>query len=106
MTVDMLTRQQVIERLQHGPHEAALAAWAFDQFYAAEDGRISYEPGYQQVIGTVLDDLMFSDRDEFRLLNDDIARLIARLEQATPQPDDDDEVWDDDDEVWDDDDDE
>ncbi len=97
-----LTRQQLIERLRAvGDTPAALRAlpaWAFEQFYAAEEGRIGLEPGYRRAISTALDDLMFADDATFALASDDITRLIRSLEHAQPTPDDDDDNDNDDEE--------
>jgi hypothetical protein len=90
-----LTRQQIIERLRAAGNTPAslrtLPAWAFEQFYAAEEGSIAWEPGYRRVISTVLDDLMFADDAAFALVEDDVARLINTLEHAQPTPDNDDD---------------
>lgn len=99
--METLTRQQIIDRLRAADSEAglrALPAWAFEQFYAAEDGRLAFEPGYRHVIGTVLDDLMFGDDPAFALTPPDAARLIGVLERAEPRTDNDDDDDDDDDE--------
>lgn len=109
----ILTRQMLIDKLRAaavsastqqrtGAAGASLASWAFDQFYAEEEGSISFEPGYRRVIGAAIDDVMFSDQPGFQLSADDLAQMIDRLEQATPsadESDDEDEDEDDRDDV-------
>ena len=99
----ILTRQMLIDKLRAGADDSTpLASWAFDQFYAEEEGSISFEPGYRRVIGATLDDMMFSDQPGFALSADDLAQMIDRLEQATPvadESDDEDEDEDDRDDV-------
>ena len=83
-----LTRQTLIERLRAAraaPDVARqLPAWAFDQFYAEEEGTLEFEPGYRAIMQAVLDDLMFADSAAFALKDDDIERMIAALEGAQP----------------------
>lgn len=90
--MQLLTRQQVIDHLRGAQQSAAdarqLAGWAFDQFYAEEEGSIEYEPGFRRAIGAVLDDLMFADDPQFRLSAADLQRLIDQLTDAQPQLDD------------------
>lgn len=87
-----LTRQSLIQRLQAARNEPAmlqqLSGWAFDHFYAEEEGNLEFEPGYRATISSVLDDLMFGDEAAFALTTDDVARLIRKLETATPTDDD------------------
>lgn len=94
-----LTRQMLIDKLRAAAAgtSTALAAWAFDQFYAEEEGALSFEPGYQRVIGSVLDDLMFSDQSGFQLSASELMQLSDFLAQATPTADDLDEDEDEDD---------
>ena len=60
-----LTRAAVrveIERFLQGTRtRKALAAWAFDQFGDEAEGMLSYEAGMEDVIGEVLDELMWAD---------------------------------------------
>jgi hypothetical protein len=63
----------------------ALAAWAFDQICDREEELLTYEPGYDEVIGAVLDDLMWADEPTFRLDHDTARALQTRLEHAIPQ---------------------
>jgi hypothetical protein len=97
----VLTRQTLIERLRATSAAAEalrqLPAWAFDQFYAEEEGKVAFEPGYRSVINSVLDDLMFGDETAFALTVDDVERLVHKLEHAQPADDDqlDDDEFDD-----------
>ena len=58
---------------------AALAAWAFDRFYAEELGNEAYEAGAEDLIATVLDTLMFGDDPGFRLDEEELRALVVRL---------------------------
>lgn len=75
----------------------ALAAWAFDTFYDEEEGRLTFEAGYGRAIGSVLDDLMWSDDSAFTIDTTTAQILIARLHEP-PTDDDDDEDDEDEDE--------
>ena len=57
----------------------ALAAWAFDRFYAEELGSETYEAGSEATITDVLDTLMFGDDPGFRLDEEELRALIAQL---------------------------
>ena len=59
--------------------DAALAAWAFDRFYAEELGTERYEAGAEDVIADVLDALMFDDDPSFRLDETELRGLLAQL---------------------------
>jgi hypothetical protein len=59
--------------------DTALAAWAFDRFYAEELGSETYEAGAEVAITTVLDALMFGDDPGFRLDEEELRALIAQL---------------------------
>lgn len=88
----LLTRQQVIEQLEaSGTRAESLAHWAFDQFYAEEQGTVEFEPGYRRAIGVVLDELMFADEPQFRLNRDHLRALADSLRAAQPGPDDEDD---------------
>lgn len=97
--MNTLTRQQMIDQLKtaienppDGTNAAApLANWAFDQFYGEEAGTITFETGYRQAMGAVLDDLMFADQPGFHLSAADLHQMVAHLEQAQPVDDIDDE---------------
>lgn len=79
----MLTRAALIERIGarlDGRLEAgALAAWAFDRFYAEELGSERYEPGAEAAIADALDALMFDDDPNFQLDEEELRTLLARL---------------------------
>jgi hypothetical protein len=70
---------QVEQRLSGQLSDAALAAWAFDRFYAAELGQEQYEAGAEAAIDDALDTLMFDDDPSFRLDEEELRNLIARL---------------------------
>jgi hypothetical protein len=78
-----LTRAAVIgqieERIAGRLDDAALAAWAFDRFYAVELGQEQYEPGAELAIADALDALMFDDDPGFRLDEEELRALIAQL---------------------------
>ncbi len=82
----VLTREELkraIERFTAGRLAIpSLAAWAFDQFYAAEEEELSYEAGFEETIAGVLDELMWSDSPPFGLTVDDAARLREYLDRA------------------------
>lgn len=59
--------------------DAALAAWAFERFYAEELGSEQYEAGAEAAIADVLDALMFGDDPSFRLDQEELRALIAQL---------------------------
>ena len=59
--------------------DAALAAWAFDRFYAEELGSEAYEIGAEATIADVLDALMFADDPGFRLDEEELRGLVAQL---------------------------
>jgi hypothetical protein len=59
--------------------DTALAAWAFDRFYAEELGSEAYEAGAEVAITNVLDALMFGDDPGFRMDEEELRALIAQL---------------------------
>lgn len=71
--------RQIEARLAGTLGDAALAAWAFDRFYAEELGTEAYESGAEAVIADVLDALMFDDDPSFRLDESELRGLLARL---------------------------
>ncbi len=77
----LLARGQVIAQLrarQCGAlDDAALARWAFDQFYAIELGQVIADG----VVEQVLDELMFVDDGAFAIATDRSEALIAMLEE-------------------------
>lgn len=101
ITMNTLTRQQLIDQLQAAAQgtlaSTQLSAWAFDQFYAEEAGTIEFEPGFRRPISTVLDDLMFGDQPGFHLSDADLQQMITHLDQATPTDDEGEDDDDDDD---------
>lgn len=70
---------QIEGRLAGRIDDSALAAWAFDRFYAQELGQEDYEVGAETAIADVLDALMFDDDPGFRLGQEELRALIARL---------------------------
>lgn len=60
---------------------AALATWAFDIFYAIDQGEEVVDAEGSDAIADVLDELMFADEAPFALGDADLRRMIARLEQ-------------------------
>lgn len=94
-----LTRHMLIEHLRAASTTPQalrqLPAWAFDQFYAAEEGRLQFESGYRSVIGAVLDDLMFGDEAAFALTTEDVEQLVHRLQRAAPADNESDDELDD-----------
>lgn len=79
----MLTSAALIEqieaRLAGRLDDAALAAWAFDRFYAEELGEEEYAAGAEQAIADALDALMFGDDPSFRLDEEELRALAAQL---------------------------
>ena len=71
--------EQITARLDGRLNDAALAAWAFDRFYAEELGTEEYEPGAGQLIADALDVLMFDDDPVFQLDEEELRALIAQL---------------------------
>jgi hypothetical protein len=80
----ILPRSDVIARLEDRltgqSDDRGLAAWAFDSYYAIEQGTLTVDPADADVIAEVLDDLMFADDPSFALDEADLKRLIARLQ--------------------------
>ena len=66
-------------RLSGQLSDTALAAWAFDRFYAEELGNEAYEAGAEVAITDVLDALMFGDDPGFRLDEEGLRALVAQL---------------------------
>ena len=61
--------------------DAALAGWAFKQFYDEDLGLLTFEEDADEEIRDVLDALMFADEPTFAL---DDAALDALLQQLQP----------------------
>ena len=80
---NILSRDAVIARIEarlaSQMEDAALAAWAFDRFYAQELGQEQYEVGAESAIADSLDALMFGDDPGFRLTEEELRALVARL---------------------------
>lgn len=80
---EMLTRaavtDRIVARLEGLLSDAALAAWAFDRFYAEELGDEMFEADAAPVIADVLDALMFGDDPSFRLNEEELRALAAQL---------------------------
>lgn len=78
-----ITRQTVIDqiesRLRGALNDSALAAWAFDRFYELELATVQCETGAEAVIVDILDRLMFIDDATFRLEDEELRGLVARL---------------------------
>jgi len=70
---------QIEDRLAGQLNDSALAAWAFDRFYAQELGQEDYEVGAEPLIADALDALMFDDDPDFQLGQEELRALIARL---------------------------
>lgn len=67
------------ERLAGRLSDAALAKWAFERFYAMEIGAVSPAPETDPLLDEALDALMFGDDPGFRLSEDELRGLAARL---------------------------
>lgn len=81
----ILARSAVITKLEEGLtgtiDAGGLAAWAFDCYYAIEQGQLRVEPADTDLIAAILDELMFADEPSFALDEADLRRLIARLQE-------------------------
>ena len=82
-SVHLITRVALVARIEARLSgqitDSALAAWAFDRFYAEELGEETYEPGAEPAIADALDALMFSDDPGFQLDEEELRALIAQL---------------------------
>lgn len=76
---DVIARLE--ERLDGRISAERLAMWAFDLFYAVEQGEQSVAESDADAIAEVLDDLMFADDPSFALDEADLRRLLARLQR-------------------------
>ena len=70
---------RIAARLSGQLSDMALAAWAFDRFYAEELGSEAYEAGAEAAIADALDVLMFGDDPGFRLDEEELRALAAQL---------------------------
>jgi len=81
--IPITTRAAILARIEirlaNQLTDAALAAWAFDRFYAEELGNEAYETGAEDLIAAVLDVLMFGDDPGFRLDEEELRALVAQL---------------------------
>lgn len=71
---------QVQARLAGSLDAAALAAWAYARFYEEEMEQLSLEPGADDLLREVLDELMFADDASFALDDGALRALLARLQ--------------------------
>lgn len=82
----VVTRTDVIARIEARLAgrltDAALAAWAFDRFYAWEVEEEEFEPGAEVAIAGVLDELMFGDHPAFHPDEKDLRGLIGQLSEV------------------------
>jgi hypothetical protein len=76
---DIITK--INERLSGALSDAALAAWAFNLFYAIDQGQEMIGDGETAAVADALDALMFADDTSFALDEADLRRLIARIEE-------------------------
>lgn len=80
------TRADIIARIEARLNQQisdeALAQWAFSRFYAEEIGAEDYEAGVEPLVAEVLDTLMFGDDPSFRLNEEELRDLLARLRNA------------------------
>ena len=78
-----LTRADILEQLERylggSLNQNALAAWAFKQFADEEEELLVYEPGCEDVISEVLDELMWADAAPFALDPATAQALAERL---------------------------
>lgn len=79
-----MVRSAIIAQIQQhlaGEIDAvALAAWAFNEFYAIEQAEAELPPAEAERIMDVLDALMFGDDPRFALDRSDLQRLITQLQ--------------------------
>lgn len=71
---------KIEERLAGKLDDVALAAWAFDHFYAEELGEEEWAEADADVIAAALDELMFADTAGFELDQEGLRALLARLQ--------------------------
>jgi hypothetical protein len=80
----VLGRQEVVaqlrERLAGRLDAKALAAWAYARFYEEEMEQLSLEPGADDLLREVLDELMFADDESFDLDDEALRTLLVRLQ--------------------------
>ncbi|MBC8077130.1 MAG: hypothetical protein H7Y32_13725 [Chloroflexales bacterium] len=80
----VLGRQELVAQVQArlaGSLDAnSLAAWAYARFYEEEMEQLSLEPGADDLLREVLDELMFADDASFALDDNALRALLARLQ--------------------------
>lgn len=76
---DLITK--IEDRLAGRLGAAALAAWAFELFYAIDQGQREVVAEDADVVADLLDELLFADDESFALDETDLQRLLARLHQ-------------------------
>jgi hypothetical protein len=83
LAVPILTRPQVAQQIMShlvGQISAAkLSSWAFDHFYQLELEAEQLEPGHEELLEYVLDELMFGDDPHFQIDENGLRALVARL---------------------------
>ena len=79
ITTRAMVVTRIAARLAGQLTDKALAAWAFDRFYAEELGSETYEAGAEETITDVLDALMFGDDPGFPLDEEELRALVAQL---------------------------
>lgn len=79
----MITRTELISRIEAciagALDDTALAAWAFDRFYAVELEEETIAEADSVLISEILDELIFADEQAFALSSADLIRLLERL---------------------------
>lgn len=79
MTTVALVAEQLTARRAGKISDKQLAAWAFERFYAVEAGTEELDPHDAEVIGIILDELMFCDDPHFALDDSMLQQLLTRL---------------------------
>jgi hypothetical protein len=77
-----LVREKLAELRARTLNSTQLAAWAFEQFYKVESGSVRYEPGYEEMLADVIDELIFGDEAGFELGDQDLGALMERLQNT------------------------
>ncbi len=80
---NILTRMEVWEQVERylagSLTRNTLAAWAFKQFADQEEELLVYEPGHEELIAEMLDELMWADAAPFALDFSTAQTLVERL---------------------------
>ncbi len=86
---EVLTRQAVRDQLtaflDGKLSSQRLAGWAFDSFCDEEEELLVYEPGFEEVIAEVLDELVWVDSAPFTLEPEVASQLLRRLDNAVAE---------------------